>query len=159
MKFIATLAGRMLIFDGYDFLTRIIKLRPRQLESCIMCQHGQNSSNYDKESTKKILECFDYSQFCGVKDASDKTVSLKLLKEEDRISCMEYSELRQDEKHVLLDVRPKCQFNICALPGSINIPIDDFYDEKSKTLEYIQEKLCGESEKKNSSSNYFFYYR
>ena len=148
----------MLIFDGYDFLTRIIKLRPRQIESCIMCQNAQSSSNNDIEFTKKILDCFDYSQFCGVKNADDKTVGLKLLKEDDRISCVKYNELRQNERHLLLDVRPKCQFNICALPDSMNIPIDEFYDDKVKTFECIKGMISDEIQKRDSSLKQFFHH-
>ncbi len=151
----ATLNQRMLIFDGYDLITRIIKLRPRQINSCIMCQHAESSYCVNIENTKKILEDFDYTQFCGVKNANDKTLSLKLLKEEDRISCDKYNDLRQCVKHLLLDVRPKCQFNICAMPDSINIPIDDFYNNQSKTLDRVIEMLCDDVEIKDSSLKFF----
>lgn len=112
----------MLLFDGFDLMTRIIKLRPRQLDTCIMCKHAGSNEN-DRESLKNILDNFDYSQFCGVKNYNDKTSKISLLNEQyQRITCKQYNELKneQNTKHLLIDVRPKCQFNICALSDSFS---------------------------------------
>jgi adenylyltransferase/sulfurtransferase len=53
-----------------------------------------------------------------------------------------------DEPHVLLDVRAKKQFELCALPGAINIPLDelphqfDRVQELSNRGEYTIYCLC-----------------
>ena len=41
------------------------------------------------------------------------------------ISCEDYDKVRHSgEDHILLDVRVKEQFDLCSLPGAINIPLD-----------------------------------
>lgn len=154
----SNLNGRMLIFDGFDLQTRIIKLRPRQIETCVMCKHttitkeSNNNSDYRK-SVENILNSFDYSQFCGVQNYNDKTYSINILNSDtQRITCLEYNEIcnKNEEKHLLIDVRPSCQYKICSLKNSINIPIDDFCDEKEKTFELINAKIGNHNEDKTS---------
>lgn len=130
-----SLSGRMMIFDGLDFTTRVIKLRSRQAESCVMCRRVVVSSTstsqtapLTRETIESTLNEFDYNQFCGVNNYTDKTVSVRLLSPTDRISCLDYysnimvSEKNQTatEQHLLIDTRPKCQFEICSLPNSIS---------------------------------------
>ena len=46
------------------------------------------------------------------------------------ISCEEYDRLRQTgEDHILLDVRVSEQFDLCSLPGAINIPLDSIQNK------------------------------
>jgi len=41
------------------------------------------------------------------------------------LSCEEYGHIRdRGDDHILLDVRVKEQFDLCSLPGAINIPLD-----------------------------------
>ena len=107
----------MLIFDGLDFQTRIIKLRPRQIENCIMCKNVNQSLTNEK--INDILSSFDYNFFCGVSNYNDKTLNISVLDETQRITCSEYKAL-SEESHLLVDVRPKCQFQICSLPNSLS---------------------------------------
>ena len=128
----------MMIFDGFDFTSRVIKLRPRQVDTCVMCQHA--NSNIDDR--RKVLGSFDYTQFCGVTNYNDKGTNINILDwETQRVSCKDYNQLRGSEEHLLIDVRPECQFKICSLPDSINIPIDAFEDEREKTLQAIDNQL------------------
>lgn len=118
----------MLIFDGLDFQTRIIKLRQRQTETCVMC----SKCGVGEERAREILDSFDYKQFCGAENYNDKSVDVKLLNNEtQRVSCSQYFELSQQQDHLLIDVRPQCQFKICSLPKSISIttkpPNDKFF--------------------------------
>jgi adenylyltransferase/sulfurtransferase len=42
------------------------------------------------------------------------------------VTCSQYNQVRnQREPHVLLDVRTAKQFELCALPGAINIPLEE----------------------------------
>lgn len=111
----------MLIFDGFDFQSRVIKLRPRQLETCLMCKHASESLTI--EDVENIMENVDYNQFCGVSNYNDKTLDISVLDESKRVTCAQYNKefLNESSKsHLLIDVRPKCQFKICALPNSIS---------------------------------------
>jgi hypothetical protein len=110
----STLNGRMLLFDGLDFQTRIIKLRPKQIDSCLVCKQDNKSID--------ILDKFDYNQFCGVSNYNDKTLEVKLLNiETQRISCLKYKEeMQANNNHLLIDVRPTHEFQICSLSNSIS---------------------------------------
>ncbi|RNA02359.1 adenylyltransferase and sulfurtransferase MOCS3-like [Brachionus plicatilis] len=133
-----SLSGRMMIFDGLDFQTRIIKLRPRQIETCIMCQSATDTklSQTDKN---QILDKFDYSQFCGVSNYNDKSQNVTVLSDEKRVNCSEYKNV--SEPHLLIDVRPKCQFNICSLPQSLNVPFDQLVYDEENVVKSIRENL------------------
>jgi len=55
------------------------------------------------------------------------------------VSCLEYNEVRTSGKeHVLLDVRTKRQFEICSLPGAVNIPLESLKDDL-ETLEQLSD--------------------
>jgi len=118
----------MLIFDGLDFQTRIIKLRPRQIDTCVMCnvmckQTAPANRRLTHEEALSVIELFDYNLFCGVQSYDDKTTTIKLLDDEkERVTCAFYKEISNQAygSHLLIDVRPKTQFNICSLPNSIS---------------------------------------
>lgn len=152
--FKATLNGRMLLFDGLDFTTRIIKLRPKQPD-CIMCQHENKSID--------ILDAYDYNLFCGVSNYNDKALDIKLLDNEtQRLNCSKYKELLEsNDEHLLIDVRPRHEFQICSLQKSFSIfdfikfsfiihyflikkkdiPFDKFTYDLSSTLELVKQEL------------------
>lgn len=113
----------MLIFDGLDFQTRIIKLRPRQTETCLMCKNA--NSKLTIEGIREILSSFDYTVFCGTSNFNDKSLNLNILDSKtERITCAQYKDIitqQESNTHMLIDVRPKCQFNICSLPNSLSI--------------------------------------
>jgi hypothetical protein len=46
----------MLLFDGFDFQTRIIKLRPKQLDNCLICQKQSAILNDNKKNMKQKNE-------------------------------------------------------------------------------------------------------
>ena len=108
------LSGRMLLFDGLLGTFRVIKLRPRQ-----------------EITVEKLI---DYVQFCGA-GAHDKDEPLRLLEKHDRISAAELKErMSADKKRdfLLIDVRTKPEMDICALPGSVNLPIGDLDKEEKR---------------------------
>lgn len=122
--------GKMLLFDGKNGTFKTIKLRSK-LPSCLIC--GTNPS---------ITELQDYALFCG-STATDKTPSLDILLAQKRISWKEYQTLVESRHpHVLLDVRPRLQNEICNLPQSYNIPLEELKDEieKVKMLSQQQSK-------------------
>jgi adenylyltransferase/sulfurtransferase len=58
----------------------------------------------------------DYVAFCG------EVSPIQPLKQELRVSVIEFSRLSRDEPHILIDVRDCTQYSVCSLQGSINIP-------------------------------------
>ena len=119
-----SLSGRMLIFDGLDFQTRIIKLRSKQID-CEMCKQLSNQIALTSHQIKEKLDQFDYNFFCGVSNYNDKSLNISILNEEiQRVTCMQYKEqllANVNNDQLLIDVRPECQFKICSLPSSLSI--------------------------------------
>ncbi|KAI8096313.1 Molybdopterin-synthase sulfurtransferase [Halteromyces radiatus] len=92
---------------------RTMKLRNKK-KDCQIC--GEHPT---------ITQLIDYVAFCGT-GADDKNISQSILGPDQRITATEYQKiLEQDQSHVLLDVRPTLQLDICQLPHSLNIPIDE----------------------------------
>ena len=97
----------MFVLDGLTMSTRTVQLRGRQ-STCAVC--GDSPS---------VTALIDYQAFCG---SAGCCADLVILPEEDRISCQEYhSILKAGQKHLLLDVRQKTEFDICHLNGAVRI--------------------------------------
>jgi len=105
-------AQKLLLFDALSGTFRVVKLRGRN-KNCQL--DGENPT---------IIQPIDYVQFCG-SAPDDKTINEKRLSPEERITCVEYKKIvKNGEDHVLLDVREKVQFEICSLPHSLHIPLN-----------------------------------
>jgi adenylyltransferase and sulfurtransferase len=95
---------------------RYVRLRSRRPD-CFAC-----SARAELTVDSLTSGSLDYVAFCG------EVMPVKLLSPEERVSAKEYSLLKEasKEEHVLLDVREKVQFDICSIPGSINVPFSGF---------------------------------
>ncbi|XP_044761027.1 adenylyltransferase and sulfurtransferase MOCS3 [Coccinella septempunctata] len=110
------LSGRLLIFDGSETQFRNIKLRNKK-EDCDVC--GKNPT---------IKDLIDYEQFCGSK-AHDKVIDIDVLSNTQNINIQQYVSLGEDR--IVIDVRPKIEYEFCKLPGTINIPYSYIINEKN----------------------------
>ncbi|XP_055028463.2 adenylyltransferase and sulfurtransferase MOCS3 [Misgurnus anguillicaudatus] len=120
---------QLLMFDGQDGRFRSIRLRAKQSE-CAVC--GE---------TPTVTQLQDYERFCG-SAATDKCLRLNLLTKEQRVSVQEYKEiLDSSTPHLLLDVRPKVEVDICHLPFSINIPLASLEEKKSEHIAQLKDKI------------------
>ncbi|XP_052436900.1 adenylyltransferase and sulfurtransferase MOCS3 [Carassius gibelio] len=120
---------QLLMFDGQEGRFRSIRLRPKQAE-CAVC--GE---------TPTVTELQDYEQFCG-SAATDKCRRLNLLTKEQRVSVQEYKAiLDSSAPHLLLDVRPKVEVDICHLPISINIPLSSLENKKAEHLTLLKDTV------------------
>ncbi|KAI1954203.1 Urmylation protein [Ophidiomyces ophidiicola] len=124
------------LFSAYSVPPfRNIRLRKRRA-NCSVCS---DNSSIDLESLRSGST--DYVQFCGSADFAS------LLMPHERATATEYNTRLTDaapngaaENPILVDVRERVQYDICALPGSINIPISQILsssntrdEQKSKT--------------------------
>lgn len=117
LKIPGVLSQRLLLFDGSSGIFRNVRLRKRNPE-CHIC--GENP---------KITTLIDYEQFCGSR-ANDKGQKLQLLDARDRITPSEYQKfLTEGVPHILLDVRPPMEYEICHIDNAINIPLDTLNNE------------------------------
>ncbi|XP_055638765.1 adenylyltransferase and sulfurtransferase MOCS3 [Toxorhynchites rutilus septentrionalis] len=121
------LSGRLLLFDGQQSTFRNLKLRSKKAD-CAVCSEGAS-----------LTKLIDYEQFCNMK-ATDKDSHLSLLEPHERITVQEYKELAdKGVPRMLIDVRGANQFEICQLPASVNIPIDDILKNRrtDEILEHV----------------------
>ncbi|KAF5025621.1 hypothetical protein F66182_2227 [Fusarium sp. NRRL 66182] len=111
----------MLLFSGAaDVPFRSVKMRGRR-RNCLACG-DENGLTLEELKTS-----MDYVQFCGVRKP------VQLLESHERIPAKEYSGLLDKEK-VLVDVREKEHFDLCNIPGSINIPIGRFMSARDGAM-------------------------
>ncbi|KAF8920113.1 hypothetical protein CPB85DRAFT_1211772 [Mucidula mucida] len=106
----------MLIFSALGVpMFRNIKLRTRK-EGCPACgREGQ------KVGTIKDI---DYIQFCGGPTPDWVSRGLSVGTESARVSIHDFGKAVKGPINII-DVRPRTEFGICALPGSINIPLKE----------------------------------
>jgi adenylyltransferase and sulfurtransferase len=104
----------MLLLDGLEGTFRTIKIRKRN-PNCAAC--GLNPT---------IQSLIDYVLFCGSK-ADDKVQNLKILDDDHRISVQEYNYMTKTD-HILLDVRPDNEYEICNLKPNVHIPLKQLKD-------------------------------
>ncbi|KAL7809774.1 hypothetical protein V8C26DRAFT_411323 [Trichoderma gracile] len=107
----------MLLFSAMgDVPFRTVRMRGKR-KGCFACA-GDGSAL----TLTELKTSLDYVQFCGVNEP------VKLLRPEERISVAEYERIAREEKraHVLLDVREKEHFELCSIPGAVNVPISRF---------------------------------
>uniref|UniRef100_A0A3P9JGN4 Adenylyltransferase and sulfurtransferase MOCS3 n=1 Tax=Oryzias latipes TaxID=8090 RepID=A0A3P9JGN4_ORYLA len=120
---------QLLLFDAQNARFRSIRLRPKQ-PSCVVC--GEIPS---------VTRLVDYEAFCG-SAATDKCRKLNLLSKDQRITVQDYKSIIDSTgPHILLDVRPLVEVEICSLPSSLNIPLSSLEEKKSKDIQLLQEKI------------------
>lgn len=124
-------SGKLLLFDGTDARWRHVALRGK-LPDCAVCANP---------STAPAVQ--DYAAWCGT-GPTNKCCGLSVLPKELRISCQDLRDrlLSEQPSCLLLDVRPKCQFEMCHLPRSINIP----FEQLDKELDSLEKKLTENAE-------------
>ncbi|XP_016300666.1 adenylyltransferase and sulfurtransferase MOCS3-like [Sinocyclocheilus anshuiensis] len=131
---------QLLMFDGQEGRFRSIRLRPKQAE-CVVC--GE---------TPTVTELQDYEQFCG-SAATDKCRRLILLTKEQRVSVQEYKAiLDSSTPHLLIDVRPKVEVDICHLPTSINIPLSSLENKKAEHITLLKDTISDHKQQMDNKS-------
>jgi molybdopterin/thiamine biosynthesis adenylyltransferase/rhodanese-related sulfurtransferase len=117
-----SLVGRLLLFNALKMKFRELKLQ--KSPDCPICS-----------SKATIKELVDYEAFCGVvpKPAGGR--------ESYQISVTDLDKnLKSGEKPVLIDVREAHEYQICALPNSVLMPLSEFTNhltELDSAKEYV----------------------
>ncbi|NXW72890.1 adenylyltransferase and sulfurtransferase MOCS3 [Hirundo rustica] len=137
----STFNGHMLMFDALEGRFRNIKLRPRRAD-CAVC--GDSPS----------VTCLqDYEAFCG-SSATDKCRALQLLPAGDRISVQRYKELLDERvPHVLLDVRPQVEVDICRLEHAVHIPLRKLEEKDEESLRHLQDRISEEKQRTDGQAS------
>ncbi|XP_010720942.1 adenylyltransferase and sulfurtransferase MOCS3 [Meleagris gallopavo] len=135
----------MLMFDAQEGRFRNIRLRPKRPD-CAVC--GDNPS----------VTCLqDYEAFCG-SSATDKCRTLHLLSSKDRISVEEYKKLLDEQiPHVLLDVRPQVEVDICRLEHAVHIPLSKLEEKDEEYLKYLEKRICEEKQRTDGQTSFPVY--
>src|SRR5438552_9409914 len=103
-----SLIGRLLLFDALGLKFRELKLR--KSPECPVC--GPNPT---------VTKLIDYEQFCGIR-GEEHVEDTKV----PEITPVELKQMMDDKKpFVLIDVREPHEYDICRIPGSRLIPLDE----------------------------------
>ncbi|XP_077191739.1 adenylyltransferase and sulfurtransferase MOCS3 [Paroedura picta] len=125
-----SLSQAMLVFDALEGRFRHIKLRPRD-PNCAVC--GDHPS---------VTALQDYELFCG-SSATDKCRTLSLLRNEERVSVEEYKRVLDGKvRHVLVDVRPQAEVDICRLPQAVFVPLSKLQQKDEESLKFLVQRIC-----------------
>ena len=109
----AVLSNHLLMYDSMRASFLSIKKPPKR-SNCLVC--GPSPSIRSMEDSRETLITATGPQ--------NKPLPGELI-DELHVSCKEYNRIRQaNEAHILVDVRVKEQYDLCHLPGSIHIPLD-----------------------------------
>uniref|UniRef100_A0A8D0B951 Adenylyltransferase and sulfurtransferase MOCS3 n=1 Tax=Salvator merianae TaxID=96440 RepID=A0A8D0B951_SALMN len=135
----------MLLFDALEGRFRHIKLRPRNPD-CPVC--GDHPS---------VVALQDYEAFCG-SSATDKCRTLQLLHSEERISVEEYKTILDSQVlHVLIDVRPQVEVDICHLAHSFHVPLSKLERKDEECLKSLGQRISQAKQKNDNSSAFPVY--
>ncbi|KAB1262179.1 Adenylyltransferase and sulfurtransferase MOCS3 [Camelus dromedarius] len=122
-------SGSLLLFDALRGHFRCIQLRRRRPD-CAAC--GERPT---------VTDLQDYEDFCG-SSATDKCRSLQLLTPEERVSVIDYKRLLDSgSPHLLLDVRPQVEVDICRLPHALHIPLKYLERRDVESLKLLGEAI------------------
>ncbi|XP_019403679.1 PREDICTED: adenylyltransferase and sulfurtransferase MOCS3 [Crocodylus porosus] len=135
----------MLVFDALEGQFRNIKLRPKKRD-CAVC--GDHPT---------ITALQDYEAFCG-SSATDNCRTLSLLPSDDRISVEEYKKLLNEQApHVLIDVRPQVEVEICCLAHALHVPLSKLEEKNEECLETLGKIICEGKQRANGTAAFPVY--
>uniref|UniRef100_A0A8C7TSZ0 Molybdenum cofactor synthesis 3 n=1 Tax=Oncorhynchus mykiss TaxID=8022 RepID=A0A8C7TSZ0_ONCMY len=104
------------------------------------------------ERTPTVTHLVDYEKFCG-STATDKCQILNLLSKDQRVSVQEeYTIVDNTAVHLLLNVRPLVEVDICYLPTSLNIPLSCLEKSNSEHIHVLKERIGQVKEQMSSAS-------
>lgn len=116
----------LLIFSAISFPPfRSAKLRSKRLD-CPACGHGT-------QSTIQIEET-DYVAFCGGPAFDYERLGLEEGPPGHRIQGKEMKRMMENDKTLVIDVRPSIEYGICHISPSINVPFHEFVSNPAEHL-------------------------
>ncbi|CAM9325235.1 unnamed protein product [Ascophyllum nodosum] len=119
------LSGRLCTFDAQDGSFYTIRLRPRS-KGCAAC--GDNPTVKTMEDSAAFATKHGLTVERTVPEQNDDVPS---------VTCQEYAQVvARGQDHLLLDVRARVQFDVCALDGAVNLPLAELktYIDKVEAL-------------------------
>ncbi|KAK9826394.1 hypothetical protein WJX81_007186 [Elliptochloris bilobata] len=111
------LSRRLLMLDALQGRMHTVKLRAKMV-GCVACSAAATI-------TSASLASYDYAAFTGAQPNDAAPPQLHLLRDAERLSPAALRERLEDgEEAVVVDVRPRNQFDIAHIPGSLSCPYD-----------------------------------
>lgn len=125
----SVLSNRLVMYDALQSTFLSVKKPPKRA-NCPAC--GTDPS---------IRSMTDSRESLITATGPQHHVSPPSLADELNVTCQEYDRIRQEgAPHILLDVRAPQQYDLCHLPGSVNVPLKLLTGE----LDRIEELSAGE---------------
>lgn len=124
----SSLESHSILYDSgsADFLK--FKKPPRRVDCRVCGEHPDIQSMEDSQASLEGVR--------GPSFDSTKEVAMQPPRDIRSVTCTDYHALRKANiPHLLLDVRVREQFELCSLPGSVNVPLDKLLlDTPSTTI-------------------------
>ena len=138
------LDGRIGIFDMLDARYMVMGLNDRK-KDCSVCAHV-HSADGKKMKPWTMADTARFLQTHGLSSKEGSPACTIASKDETKfrsISCVNFHKIlkaadQRLDKVLLLDVRPKHQYDICSLTNSVNIPIVELKDRMSEIEEHFK---------------------
>ncbi len=112
--------GRILLYDALNMQLKEVELIKKM--DCPIC--GSNAT---------MRKLSNYSRICNNEPEIEAV---------NKISCFEVNNaLKRAEEFFLLDVRDRCEYSAISIEGSINLPINEFWDHLDKIEQYKNKKI------------------
>ncbi|XP_044729943.1 sulfur carrier protein adenylyltransferase [Chrysoperla carnea] len=116
---------KLTIFDGSNCRFRHLNLRTPKPD-CSVCS---------SKSIIKLSSLPEYEEWCGLD--SQETIAnyppIVILPSDQRVTVQELVEWNKiNKKYLILDVRPKVEFEMCHLPNSINITLKELCSKANR---------------------------
>lgn len=124
------LRQKLLIFDALSMRFSVMRLRPSNPD-CPACGTAPSI-------TRDSIASYDYYLFTGQDFTEDLRLDLKVLPGDQRMTPAQFrdtvmqgqvSTSSDSDSNPILDVRPRTQFDLAQLPGSLNVPYDDEFTQ------------------------------
>lgn len=122
-----TMHDRLLMYDSLRCSFMCIKKGKRR-SNCAVCSPDPRITNM--EASKSVSSVARGPQQCGI-------IATSKIPQEWNRTCHEYYEVvKEGQKHLLLDVRVKRQYDLCSLKDSVNIDLGNLNNhlDEIKTL-------------------------
>lgn len=122
------LSRRLCLYDGLQGEFHTIRLPPRSA-ACTVC--GPEATITTLQDSQDF-SCSHHLR--PVEGATAASLALDL-PPDNRVTCQDYRVVQQSNvPHLLLDVREPVQFEICSLPGAVNIPLTQLKSQQPQGL-------------------------
>lgn len=131
------LVGVQCFYDAYDGQFRRLKIGTKRNRDCLACSPARHTSSQPASLRMEQIVC------------TSSDANAPVLAPENRISVQHFAALRRESnandtrRYVLLDTRPRNQFDMVHFPEAIHVPFDKHFLKKQDPQTTLLLAKCG----------------